>query len=63
MSVSAMLCFLLCLKPDNDTCYVYMLAIISSDPFWLMVSKCRGIVTAHVLKLGCSIIANKDMDG
>ena len=23
----------------NETCYVYMGAIISSDPFWLMVSK------------------------
>ena len=23
----------------NVTCYVYMGAIISSDPFWLMVSK------------------------
>ena len=28
-----------CLKPVNETCYVYMGAIISSDPFWLMVSK------------------------
>ena len=37
--VSAMLCFLPSLKPDNETCYVYMLAIISSGPFWLMVSK------------------------
>ena len=37
--ISAMLCFLLSLKPDNETCYVYMLAIISSGPFWLMVSK------------------------
>ena len=37
--VSAMLCFLLILKPDNETCYVYMVAIISSGPFWLMVSK------------------------
>ena len=23
----------------NETCYVYMGAIISYDPFWLMVSK------------------------
>ena len=23
----------------NETCYVYMGAIMSSDPFWLMVSK------------------------
>ena len=23
----------------NETCYVYMVAIVSSDPFWLMVSK------------------------
>ena len=23
----------------NETCYVYMGAILSSDPFWLMVSK------------------------
>ena len=37
--VSAMLYFLPSLKPDNETCYVYMLAIISSGPFWLMVSK------------------------
>ena len=39
INISAMLCFLLSLKPDNETCYVYMVAIISSDPFWLMVSK------------------------
>ena len=26
-------------EPVNETCYVYMGAIISSDPFWLMVSK------------------------
>ena len=37
--VSAMLCFLLSPKPDNETCYVNMLAIISSGPFGLMVSK------------------------
>ena len=37
--VSAMLCFLLSRKPVNETCYVYMLAIISSGTFWLMVSK------------------------
>ena len=23
----------------NGTCYVYMVAIVFSDPFWLMVSK------------------------
>ena len=39
ISVNAMLCFLLSLKPVNGTCYVYMGAIISSDPFWIMVSK------------------------
>ena len=39
MSVSAMLCFLQSLEPLNETCYVYKVAIISSDPFWLMVSK------------------------
>ena len=39
MSVSAMLCFLLSLKPINETCYVYMVSIISSGPFWLIVSK------------------------
>ena len=33
-----MLCFLLSLKPVNETCYVYMAVIISSGPFWLMVS-------------------------
>ena len=38
-SVTAMLCFLLSLKPVNETCYVYMGAIISSMPFWLMISK------------------------
>ena len=27
------------LRPVNETCYVYMVAIISSRPFWLMVSK------------------------
>ena len=37
--VSAMLCFLQSLEPGNETCYVYMLAIISSVPFCLMVSK------------------------
>ena len=37
--VSAMLCFLLSLKPVNETCYVYMVAIISAGLFWLMVSK------------------------
>ena len=26
-------------ESDNETCYVYMGAIVSSDPFWLMVSK------------------------
>ena len=39
INISAMLCFLLSLKPDNETCYLYMLAIISSGPCWLMVSK------------------------
>ena len=38
-TVSAMLCFLPSLKHVNKTCYVYMGAILSSDPFWLMVSK------------------------
>ena len=33
-------CSVFCsLKPVNETCYVYMVAIIFSDPFWLMVSK------------------------
>ena len=39
ISVNARLCFLPSLKPVNETCYVYMGAIISSVPFWLMVSK------------------------
>ena len=39
INISAMLCFLLSLEPDNGTCYVYMLAIISSCSFWLMVIK------------------------
>ena len=38
-SVFAMSSFLLSLKPVNKTFYVYMSAIISSDPFWLMVRK------------------------
>ena len=38
-SIYAMLSFLLSLKTVNKTCYVYMGAIIFSDPFWLMVSK------------------------
>ena len=33
--ISAMLCFLPSLKPVNETCYVYMVAIISSVPFVL----------------------------
>ena len=33
---NAMLCLL---KSVNETCYVYVGAIIFSDPFWLMVSK------------------------
>ena len=37
-SVYAMLSFLLS-ESVNETCYVYMVAIVSSDPFWLMVSK------------------------
>ena len=63
--VSAMLCFLPSLKPVNETCYVYMVAIISSGPFWLMVSKCRGIVTADVLELGLSrgAIATRKLEG
>ena len=38
-SVYAMLCFSAKFESINETCYVYMGAIISSDPFWLMVSK------------------------
>ena len=38
-TVSAMLCFLQSLEPVNETCYVYMVAIISSGRFWIMVSK------------------------
>ena len=39
-SVDAMSSFLLSLNLlINETCYVYMGAILSYDPFWLMVSK------------------------
>ena len=38
-SVYAMLCFSAKFETTNKTCYVYMGAIISSVPFWLMVSK------------------------
>ena len=38
-TVSAMLCFLPGLIPVNENCYLQMGAIISSGPFWLMVSK------------------------
>ena len=37
-SVYAMSSFLLS-ESVNETCYLYMGAIISSGPFWLMVSK------------------------
>ena len=52
---SAMLCFLPSLKPDNGTCYVYMLAIISSGPFWLMVSK-RLLSCAFSKTLPCLVL-------
>ena len=38
-SVHAMSSFSAKSESVNETCYVYMGAIISSDPFWLMVSK------------------------
>ena len=38
-SVYAMLCFSAKSETVNKTCYVYMGAIISSVPFWLMSSK------------------------
>ena len=38
-SVYAMLCFSAMSETVNNTCYVYMGAIISSVPFWLMISK------------------------
>ena len=38
-SVYAMLCFSAKSETVNKTCYVYMGAIISSVPFWLMFSK------------------------
>ena len=38
-SVYAMLCFSAKSETVNKTCYVYMGVIISSVPFWLMVSK------------------------
>ena len=38
-SIYAMPSFFAKSESVNDTCYVYMGAVISSDPFWLMVSK------------------------
>ena len=38
-SVNAMLCFSAKSESGNKTCYVYMGAIISSVPFWLIISK------------------------
>ena len=38
-SVYAMLCFSAKSESVYETCYVYMGVILSSDPFWLMVSK------------------------
>ena len=38
-SVYAMLCFSAMSETVNNTWYVYMAAIISSVPFWLMISK------------------------
>ena len=38
-SIFAMLQFSAKSESVNETCYVYMGAIIFSDPFWLMVSK------------------------
>ena len=38
-TVSAVLCFLLSLKPVNEICYVYLGAIISSVTFLLVISK------------------------
>ena len=38
-SVFAMFQFSAKSESVNETCYVYMGAIISYDPFWLMVSK------------------------
>ena len=38
-SVHAMSSFSAKSESVNETCYVYMGAIISYDPFWLMVSK------------------------
>ena len=55
MSVSAMLRFLPSLKPVNETCYVYMLAIISSGPFWLMVSK-GLLLYAFIRILTCLVL-------
>ena len=38
-SVFAMFQFSAKSESVNETCYVYMGAIVSSDPFWLMVTK------------------------
>ena len=38
-SVFAMFQFFAKSESVNDTCYVHMVAIVFSDPFWLMVSK------------------------
>ena len=57
MSVSAMLCFLLSLKPDNETYYVYMLAIISLVLFglWSVRDLCHIYLVEYFHALFCHV--------
>ena len=56
--VSAMLCFLPSLKPVNETCYVYMVAIISSGPFiciqYNTVMPCFAMLICCSMLISCS---------
>ena len=57
-SVYAMLCFSAMSETVNNTCYVYMGAIVSSVPFWLMISK--GLLF-YLLVDSCHAIVFYDM--
>ena len=48
-------CHALFAESVNETCYVYMGAIISSGPFWLMVSK--GLLSSEFRRtLPCLVL-------
>ena len=55
--VSAMLCFYAKSETVNKTCYFYMGVIISSGPFWFMVSKdfCHMHLVEHFHALFCYV--------